>query len=73
MTNGSDVYVASGSARLTNNEIIITQCNMTCVPSSGSNQPSVTITLEGKDAHATSIETAKVSSSTEIFLRTYGR
>ena len=75
ITNGSDVYVASGSARLTNNEVVITSANcliFTCIRSSGTNQPSVMITLEARDAHATSIESAKVSSSTQIFLRTYG-
>lgn len=69
--SGSDVYVGSGLGRLTNNEVVITFCNIVCA-SSGTSQPSVTITLEARDAHATSIESAKVSSSTQIFLRTYG-
>jgi len=73
ITSGSDVYVASGSARLTNNDVVITSCSITCVPSSGTNQPSVAITLEARDARPTSIESAKVSSSTQIFLRNYGR
>jgi Tfp pilus assembly protein PilE len=68
---GGDSYVASGSARITNNEIVITACTFTCTPSTGLNQDSVSINLEARDARSTSIESAKVSATTQIFLRTY--
>ncbi len=73
VTSGSDVYVASGSARLTNNEIVVTSCTLTCNPSTGINQNSVSINLEARDARSTSIESARVSATTQIFLRTYGK
>lgn len=73
VTSGTDVYVASGSARLTNNEVVVTSCSITCTPSTGLNQKSVNIYIDARDARSASIETAKVSASTQIFLRTYGK
>lgn len=73
VTSGTDVYVASGAARLTNNEVVVTSCTFTCNPSTGINQDSVSINLEARDARSTSIESAKVSATTQIFLRTYGK
>jgi len=69
---GATGYVASGSARLTSDEIKITACSLSCSPSSGgATTPSVTISLEAADARATGIEAAKASATTKIFLRTY--
>ncbi|KKW14525.1 MAG: hypothetical protein UY55_C0007G0001 [Candidatus Jorgensenbacteria bacterium GW2011_GWB1_50_10] len=68
---GATGYVASGSARLTSDEIKITACSLSCSPGSGGVNPSVTISLEAADARATGIEAAKASATTIIFLRTY--
>lgn len=73
VTSGNDVYVASGSARLTTNEVVVISCNIICTPSTGNNQTSVSISLEARDARSVSIESARVSASTQIFLRTYGK
>ena len=64
-------YVASGSARLTSDEIKITACSFTCSPASGRVPQAVTISLEAADARAIGIESAKVTATTKIFLRTY--
>lgn len=66
-----DAYVASGSARLTNNLVKITSCNFTCVPGSSINPASVSVSLSAQDVAATGIVTSKVSLSTQIFLRNY--
>ena len=64
-------YVASGSARLTSDEITITSCTFICSPQEGSTPTSVTIDVTGSDLGATGVESSKVSISTKVFLRTY--
>jgi Tfp pilus assembly protein PilW len=69
---GSAGYVASGSARLTNEEINITNCSFTCSPGSDSVPPKVAIDIQAVDtANQGSKAGATVSISTEINLRTY--
>ncbi len=69
---GSAGYVASGSARLTNEEISVTACSFTCTAGSGSTPPKVAINIKAVDAASQgSKEGAAVSISTEINLRTY--
>ena len=68
---GATGYVASGSARLTTDEIKITACSISCTQGAGAVPPSVTISLEAADARATGIEAAKATATTKIFLRTY--
>lgn len=66
-----DGYVASGSARLTNTDISITSCTITCETESSSDMPWVEISLAGKDAAKTGIESASADISTRIYLRQY--
>jgi prepilin-type N-terminal cleavage/methylation domain-containing protein len=68
---GATGYLASGSARLTSDEVKITACSMVCSPSSGNVPPAVTILLEAADVKASGVESAKVTATTKIFLRTY--
>lgn len=68
---GASGYVASGSARLTNDQVAITACSLTCTPSSGRVPPSVDISLEARGANQTGVERAIVTAATKIFLRTY--
>jgi prepilin-type N-terminal cleavage/methylation domain-containing protein len=68
---GGSGYIASGSARLTSEEVDINACSFSCSPASGNVQPSVAISLEAQDANVTGIEAAKVTTATTIFLRTY--
>jgi len=71
VTAANDSYVASGSSRLTSNDIFVTSCSILCQPAQDNKQPSVTINLEARDSRSQSIETAKTSATTQIFLRTY--
>lgn len=67
-TNG---YVASGSARLTNNDVKVTSCSFSC-PGSVSIPPQVEINITATDPNAaTAKESATVSITTMIDLRTY--
>lgn len=69
---GSAGYIASGSARLTGEEINVTACSFTCTASSESTPPKVAIDIQAADAASQgSKEGATVSISTEINLRTY--
>jgi Tfp pilus assembly protein PilE len=67
---GTAGYIASGSAKLSNDNISITNCTFTCVPGLGT-PSSVTINLEAKDASASGAENSTVTTSTQIFLRNY--
>ncbi len=66
-----DQRVASGSAWLTSNEVSITTCSFTCTAASGHVPPSLTVSLEAKDATVTGIEASQATATTKIFLRTY--
>lgn len=69
---GSAGYIASGSARLTGEEIKVTACSFTCTAGEGSLPPKVAIDIQAVDAASQgSKEGATVSISTEINLRTY--
>ncbi len=67
----SGARVASGSAWLTSDEVSITACSFTCTAASGHVLPSVTISLEAKDATITGAGGAQATATTKIFLRTY--
>lgn len=64
-----DDYIASGSARLTSEEVEIFSCSFTCDDSTS--PPSVEMSIGARDANATGIEGAQMTTSTKIFLRTY--
>lgn len=66
-----DGYVASGSARLTAEDVTVTGCQFTCVDNQGSNPPSVTVDLSAKDKNISGAEGASFSVSTQVVLRTY--
>jgi len=70
VTSGSDKYIASGSARLTSSEVVITSCDIVCDLTSV--PPSVTIDVTAKDVITLSTkESAQISISSKILLRTY--
>ena len=68
---GSAGYVASGSARLTSDQVSIIACSLTCSPAAGRAPPSVNISLEARGANQAGVERAIVTAATKIFLRTY--
>lgn len=68
---GAAGYIASGSARLTSSDVAVTACSFGCTAASGNVLPSVSVNVTAQDATATGVESAQVSSSTQIFLRTY--
>jgi len=68
---GSNGYVASSSARLTNQQVNITSCTFTCDEGSAGVPPSVIMSISGRDTTSSGVEGAQVTVSTTIFLRTY--
>lgn len=67
----SGYITASGSARLTSNEITITGCSFVYTPQDGSVPPGVTISVAGSDLQTTGVESSRVTLSTQVFLRNY--
>jgi Tfp pilus assembly protein PilW len=68
---GPDGYVASGAARLTNQEISVTDCSFSCSKESES-PPKIGVNITAVDkANQGSKAGATVTISTEINLRTY--
>lgn len=72
---GSAGYIASGSARITSDEVKI-NCNSVnsifdCNLSAGDAPPSVDIAVTGTKTGESAVEGAEVTSSTKILLRTY--
>lgn len=67
--NGS--YIASGSAHLTGSAIKIVSCTFTCVTNTLSNPDLVEVDLTVSDGSTTGAQSAKVSASTQIYLRNY--
>ena len=68
---GTSGYVASSSARLTNEEVNISTCSFTCDQGSAGVPPSVSISLTGEDVDLQGVEAAEVTTTTTIYLRTY--
>lgn len=66
-----DTYIASSSARLTSEDIIVTSCSFECVAAVGNVLPSVTVSVRAQDAHTSGANAASVDISTKIFLRNY--
>ncbi len=70
---GGDIgYIASGSGRLTSNEIDVTSCSFSCAEGiPGQVPPSVVLSLTAEDVGSSGIEGAQVSISTKMLLRSY--
>lgn len=66
----ADSYIASGSARLTNTDITIKSCSITCATSVNTN-PTVTLDISAGDKSAVGIENSTFTSTTQILLRSY--
>jgi Tfp pilus assembly protein PilW len=64
-------YIASGSARLTGTDVKINACSFYCTAQSGNIPTSVVINLELQDVKAIGIDSAKVTTSSKIILRSY--
>lgn len=71
LSMGVDGYVASGSARLTGNDVSITYCSLDCSQGTVNNPPVVKILLEGTSKTATGAESITVPVQTEITLRNF--
>jgi prepilin-type N-terminal cleavage/methylation domain-containing protein len=68
---GPSGYVASGSARLTSDNISVTNCSFTCTPATSSVPQSITIDLSARDSTALGSENTQVTTTTKVYLRTY--
>lgn len=73
-SGGANGWIASGSARLTSNQIFI-DCSVgnvfLCPAPVAGVPPSITINLNGRDANSAGAESAEVTSTTKLLLRTY--
>ncbi|MEK7497936.1 MAG: prepilin-type N-terminal cleavage/methylation domain-containing protein [Patescibacteria group bacterium] len=70
--NPEDGYIASGSAKITADEVIVENCSITCVPDAdGSAPPYIDISITARDKNSTGVESSLFSASTQIYLRTY--
>lgn len=68
---GVDGYIASGSARLTSNDVSVTSCNLTCDLGTGNILSSVTISLTAKSKNSEEKDSGTVDVTTKVFLRNY--
>lgn len=68
---GSDGYIASGSARLTSEDVEVTKCSFVCQPELGSAPQSVTVEIEATDKKNSGAQSSRFSTSTTINLRAY--
>jgi len=64
-------YIASGSARLTGEDVKVTACSFSCTEATGSAVPSVDIAVSAKDANIVGAGGGQVDISTKILLRNY--
>lgn len=67
----SPAYIASGSARLTNENIDVTSCSLACEQGVGDAPDSISIDITAKEANLDSLEGAQITVSTKVFLRVY--
>ena len=70
-SDASGGYVASASARMTNEQVDVSSCSFTCDAGGSGVPPSVAISLMGEDAVLEGAEEAQVTTTTTIYLRTY--
>lgn len=68
---GTNGYIASGSARLTSDDVYITNCAFTCTQLDINNPPVVDVSLTAQDGLTTSVEKGSVTVETQIILRNY--
>ena len=68
---GTEGYISSGSARLTNKNVSVTECEFTCSAPTGGSPPSVNISATAVEKNVGGIEGASVTLNTKIFLRSY--
>ena len=64
-------YIASGSARLTSTDIVVTSCSISCVQEESNYPPIVSIAVTATDINSTGSEAGKVTIETEIVGRNY--
>lgn len=67
----NDSYIASGSARLTNSDIAVTNCSISCNSGTSTSPSYVSITLSVQDSSITGVTNTSISSTTTIQLRNY--
>ena len=68
---GTEGYVASGSARLTESDVSVTSCFFSCTAASGNQSPAVAVSLTGKTKFSQGVESSEMTTSTQIFLRSF--
>ena len=71
ITAGTDKYIASGSARLTSTDIVISTCTFSCTQSDLNNPPVIKVSIVAEDATATGVEKGSITAETEIVTRNF--
>jgi prepilin-type N-terminal cleavage/methylation domain-containing protein len=66
-----DSFVASGSARLTNDSVKVTDCSFIWTPGIGGSPDLVQISMTMADSSATGVQGSSVTSTMQIHLRNY--
>ncbi|MBI2103913.1 prepilin-type N-terminal cleavage/methylation domain-containing protein [Candidatus Woesebacteria bacterium] len=70
-TIGADGYIASGSARITSDEVAISDCSFTCCQQTGT-PPEVMIKVSAEDkTSSTGEQKARATTETRVLLRQY--
>lgn len=70
-TTGTSGYIASGSARLTSEDISIISCSIDCSQSNLNVPPLITISITAEDNTSTSVEKGSITTETKIVGRNY--
>lgn len=71
VTPGVAGYIASGSARLTTDDISVTSCSFICSQTDINNPQIVKVSITAEDAVSTSGEKGSITSDIEIITRNY--
>lgn len=64
-------YIASGSARLTSTDVVVTSCSISCVQEKSNYPPTVSISISAIGANSSGSEAGAVTMKTEIVGRNY--
>lgn len=68
---GETGYIASGSARLTSDDISITACSFTCLEGDSGGPAAISVSLTAEDAEESGIIKGKATFDSKIILRNF--
>jgi prepilin-type N-terminal cleavage/methylation domain-containing protein len=71
VTPGASGYIASGSARLTSDEISVNACSFICNQPDINNPPTISVSVTAEESVSSSTEKGFITTQTEIVVRNY--